>query len=57
MFFKVDEKLGLADNWYWELVSGSGQFADTTGVGTPTIESASMTDRRFTLDGQIGPRH
>ncbi len=57
MFFKVDEKPGLADYWHWELVSGSGQFANTTGVGTPTIESASMTDRRFTLGSQIGPRH
>jgi hypothetical protein len=56
VFFKGDEKPRLADYGFWELVSGTGQFKDMTGVGTLTIKPASKTDRTFTLDGELGPR-
>ena len=57
VFFKGDDKPRLADYGHWELVSGSGQFADMTGVGTLTIKPASKTDRLFSLNGEMGPRH
>jgi len=56
VFFKGAEKPQLADYGFWELVSGTGQFEDMTGVGTLTIKPASKTDRTFTLNGEIGPR-
>lgn len=56
VFFKGEKKPRLADYGYWELVSGSGQFAGSTGVGTLTIKPASKTDRLFTLNGEIGKR-
>jgi hypothetical protein len=56
IFFKGEDKPRLADYGHWELVSGTGQFANMTGVGTLTIKAASKTDRLFTLDGELGPR-
>jgi hypothetical protein len=56
VFFKGAKKPRLADYGYWELVSGTGQFANQTGVGTLTIKPASKTDRLFTLTGEIGPK-
>jgi len=56
IFFKDDTKPRLADYGFWELVSGTGQFASMAGVGTLTIKPASKTDRTFTLNGEIGPR-
>ncbi|MFQ5466513.1 MAG: hypothetical protein ACE5DS_00090 [Kiloniellaceae bacterium] len=56
VFFKGDKKPRLADYGQWELASGTGQFANMTGVGTLTIKPVSKTDRLFTLTGEIGPR-
>jgi hypothetical protein len=56
VFFKGEKKPALADYGHWELVSGTGQFANATGVGTLTIKPASKTDRIFTLSGEIAPR-
>ena len=56
VFFKGEENPRLADYGSWELVSGTGQFANSAGVGTLTIKPASPTDRLFTLTGEIGPK-
>ncbi len=56
VFFKGAEKPRLTDYGFWELVSGTGQFKDMTGVGNLTIHPASKTDRTFTLNGEIGPK-
>ena len=56
VFIKDGDKPRLADYGFWELVSGTGQFASMTGVGTLTIKSASETDRLFSLEGELGPR-
>tara|TARA_R110000796_G_scaffold18489_10_gene56007 strand:- start:8206 stop:8697 length:492 start_codon:yes stop_codon:yes gene_type:complete len=56
VFIKEEEKPRLTDYGYWELVSGTGQFENMTGIGTLTIKSASETDRLFTLDGELGVR-
>ncbi len=56
VFFKGEKKPRLADYRFWEMVSGTGRFADNTGVGTLTIKPASKTDRLFTLSGEIGPK-
>ena len=55
VFFKGKEKPKVADHGFWELVSGTGQFKDMTGVGTLTIEFLSKTERLFVLDGELGP--
>ncbi|NQU58264.1 MAG: hypothetical protein HQ513_13590 [Rhodospirillales bacterium] len=56
VFFKGEKKPRLADYGFWEMVSGTGRFADNTGVGTLTIKAASKTDRLFTLSGEIGQK-
>ncbi|MBU2532856.1 MAG: hypothetical protein KKB37_08945 [Alphaproteobacteria bacterium] len=56
VFFKGEKQPKLVDYGHWELVSGTGKFADLTGVGTLTIKPASPTDRLFTLEGELGPR-
>ena len=56
VFIKGDEKPALHDNGVWELVSGTGQFAGLAGVGSLVIKPASPTDRRFILEGEVGPR-
>lgn len=56
VFFKGEEKPKLADYGFWELVSGTGKFANMTGVGTLTIKPASPTDRLFTLNGELDLR-
>ena len=56
VFLKGDKKPRLADYGHWELISGTGQFSNKTGVGTLTIKPVSKTDRLFTLTGEIGPR-
>jgi len=55
-FLKGAEKPALYDNGVWELVSGTGQFAGLAGVGSLLIKPASPTDRRFILEGEVGPR-
>jgi hypothetical protein len=56
VFFKGEDKPRLADYGHWELISGTGQFANMTGVGTLTIKPASKTDRLFTLTGEMAAR-
>lgn len=56
VFVKGAEKPELHDNGFWELVSGTGQFADKRGVGALTIEPAGGPKRLFTLTGEIGDR-
>jgi hypothetical protein len=55
-FFKGEKKPNLVDYGFWELVSGTGQFKDMTGIGSLTIKPASKTDRLFTLKGELGLR-
>lgn len=56
VFFKGEGKPRLADYGSWELVSGTGQFAGSAGVGTLIIKPASKTDRLFTLTGEIASK-
>lgn len=56
VFIKGEEKPRLVDYGFWELVSGTGQFENMTGLGTLTIKPESKTARLFTLDGELGER-
>lgn len=56
VFLKGAEKPALHDNGFWELVSGTGQFAGLTGVGSLVIKAASPTDRLFIIEGEIGEK-
>ncbi|MDX1529686.1 MAG: hypothetical protein R3337_13745 [Gammaproteobacteria bacterium] len=56
VFIKGEEKPRLVDYGHWTLFSGTGQFANATGVGTMSIQPVSPTDRLFTLNGEIGPK-
>ena len=56
VFVKGQERPRLLDYGHWELVSGTGRFADMRGVGTVVIKAESPTDRRFILEGEIGKR-
>mgnify|MGYP003571085000 FL=1 len=53
VFMKGVEKPALHDNGFWELVSGTGQFAGKRGVGALKIEPAGGPKRLFTLTGEI----
>ena len=55
VFYKGEEKPKLMNSGFWELVSGTGQFKDMTGVGTLTIKFTSKTDREYILDGELNP--
>jgi hypothetical protein len=56
VFTKGEAKPQLHDYGFWELVSGTGQFADKRGVGTLEIHPVSKTDRKFILSGEIGDK-
>lgn len=56
VFAKGEERPRLIDYGHWELVSGTGQFAGKTGVGTLEIKPASPTDRLFILAGEIADK-
>ena len=56
VFVKGTERPNLLDYAYWQLVSGTGQFANKTGVGTLIIKAASPTDCRFILTGELGEK-
>lgn len=56
VFVKGEEAPKLLDYGFWELTSGTGQFADKNGVGTVIIKPASPTDRTFILTGEIGDK-
>lgn len=55
MFMKGDEKPALFDNGVWELVSGTGQFADKRGVGSLVLVPAGGPTK-FILEGEVGDR-
>lgn len=56
VFMKGADKPALHDDGFWELVSGTGQFADKRGVGALRIEPAGDPKRLFTLTGEIGDK-
>lgn len=56
VFMKGADKPELHDNGFWELVSGTGQFAGKRGVGALKIEAAGGPKRLFTLEGEIGDK-
>jgi len=56
VFIKGAGKPALFDNGFWELVSGTGQFAGLAGVGSLAIKAASPTDRLFIIEGEVGPK-
>jgi len=43
------------DYGYWELVGGTGTFADMKGIGTLQIKAAGKKKRRFILKGELVP--
>ena len=53
VFAKGEETPNLLDYGFWELTSGTGQFANKRGIGTLVIKPASPTDRTFILSGEI----
>lgn len=55
VFMKGEEGLALFDNGVWELVSGTGQFADKRGVGTLVIEPRGGPTL-FILEGEVGDK-
>ncbi|VAW05060.1 hypothetical protein MNBD_ALPHA07-1188 [hydrothermal vent metagenome] len=56
VFTKGEEKPQLHDYGVWELVSGTGQFADKRGIGTLVIKPVTKTDRKYILSGEIGDK-
>mgnify|MGYP003700556215 FL=1 len=39
----------------WEIIGGTGRFADQRGVGSLRIEFPSKTERRYIFEGDISP--
>ena len=56
VFMKGADKPELHDDGFWELVSGTGQFAGKRGVGALKIQAAEGPKRLFTLTGEIGDK-
>jgi len=56
VFTKGEAKPELHDYGVWELVSGTGQFADKRGIGTLEIKPVTKTDRKYILSGEIGEK-
>ena len=52
-FLGGGEKPALMDRGFWELTSGTGQFADMRGLGTVVITPGEKTG--FALDGELAP--
>lgn len=50
-----DGETTVIDKGHWELVGGTGQFAEMRGVGSLLLEFVSDTDRRYLLEGDIAP--
>ncbi len=48
-----DGKPKLLDNGYWQIVGGTGGFANLVGAGTLHIRAVSATDRKYILDGEV----
>lgn len=55
VFMKGDGKPALFDNGFWELVNGTGQFANQRGVGSLIIKPAGGPKRLFIIDGEVRP--
>ncbi len=55
VFMNNGGKTELFDNGFWELVSGTGQFANMRGVGALEIHNAGGAKREFTLKGRLLP--
>jgi hypothetical protein len=52
-FMKAEEGPALFNNGFWELVSGTGQFANKRGVGTLVIKPRGGPTL-FILKGEVG---
>lgn len=55
VFVKDEEGMALLDHGVWEMVSGTGRFADMHGVGTIVIKPRGGPTL-FILDGEIGEK-
>ncbi len=55
VFLKGAEGPTLLDHGVWELVSGTGQFADKRGVGTVVIKPQGGPNL-FILEGELGDK-
>ena len=55
VFTKVEGKPALHDKGIWELVSGTGQFADKRGVGSLVIKPQGGPNL-FILEGEVGDK-
>lgn len=54
-FMKGEDGVALFDNGIWELVSGTGQFADKRGVGSLVIRPQGGPNL-FILEGEVGDK-
>jgi hypothetical protein len=54
-FMKGEEGLALFNHGVWELVRGTGQFADKRGVGTVVIKPRGGPTL-FILEGEVGDK-
>ena len=55
VFLNVEDKPTLFNSGIWQLVSGTGQFADKRGVGTLVIKPQGGPNL-FILDGDVGDK-
>lgn len=55
VFLNVEDKPALFNSGIWQLVSGTGQFADKRGVGTLVIKPQGGPNL-FILDGDVGDK-
>lgn len=55
VFMKGEDGPALFDNGVWELVSGTGQFADKRGVGSLVIRPQGGPNL-FILEGEVGDK-
>ncbi len=55
VFTKGEGGLALSNNGVWQLVSGTGQFADKRGVGTLVIKPRGGPTL-FILEGEVGDK-
>ena len=55
-FGKNGGKMAIMNRGVWQLVSGTGQFAGQSGVGTLEIRQAPEGRRVFVLTGEVLPQ-
>lgn len=55
VFVAGAEGPALVNHGVWKLVSGTGQFADKTGIGSLILEPAGGPTK-FTLEGEVGDK-